>query len=100
MNNAISTTAQNTGYAVGLYLAAADYSLVQNNIVTDTITNTGPGYAIAVDSSTGVFVRYNKQANADYGLYMVGSSGKYFNILTYDVTTPFSGGTPIGSNNN
>lgn len=100
-NNAMSTTvAQDTGYSVGIYPAATDYSLVQNNTVTDTLRGTWPSYAISVGSSTGVFLRNNNLSNADYGVYMVGASGKYFNNLTYDIVTPFTGGTPVGSNNN
>ena len=100
VNNEISkTTAQTSGYARGMDLQSADYSLVLNNTVTDTITDTGTGYAVYIANSTGVFLRTNNLSNADNGLYFTGSTGKYFNNLTFDVATPFTGGTPIGGNN-
>lgn len=101
MNNNVSTTTTQSTTASGIYLSDSDYSLVENNTVTDTISTTGSSMAINMGSCIGVFVRNNNLANAEYGLYFAGSYGKYFNNLTYDVTYPFAGsGTPIGSNNN
>jgi len=101
VNNTVSTTtAQNTDNAYGIYLSTADYSLVQNNTVTDTLRDTGNSNAIFITVSNGVLVRNNNLANADVGLNFSGSSGKYFNNLTFDVTAPFTGGTPVGNNNN
>ena len=101
VNNTISTTtAQSSDPAYGMSLSFADYSLAQNNTVTDTIEDTGNSVAIYITGSTGVFVRNNNLANALNGLVFSASSGKYFNNLTFDITTPFTGGTPIGSNNN
>ena len=98
--NTISTTsAKSTATAYGIYLNTANYSLVQNNTVTDTASESGSSFAIYVDNSTGVFLRNNNLANAGAGLVFGASSGKYFNNLTFDVTTPFVGGTAIGSNN-
>ena len=101
LNNKISkTTAQSTDSARGIYLESADYSVVRNNTVTDTVS-AGPSYAVRIHNSTGVFLRDNELNNADYGLYFSNSSGKYFNNLTFDITTtPFFGGTPVGNNNN
>ena len=100
-NNDISQTiGQGSSAVYGMYLTEADYTLVQNNTVTDTIDEAGLSYAIHIVGSAGVFLRGNSVANADYGLYFTGSTGKYFNNLTFDVTTPFEGGTAIGSNNN
>jgi len=105
LNNKVSkTTAQGAGSARGIYLESADYGLVQNNTVTDTLKSTGSSYAVYIARSTGVFVRNNNLANADIGLFFspvtIVSSGKYFNNLTFDVTAPFTGGTPVGNNNN
>jgi len=102
VNNTIATTtAQNTAYADGISLTNSDYSLIQNNTITDTITDTGQSAAIYMASSTGVFLRNNNLAVADFGLtFSLSSTGKYFNNLTFDVATPFTGGTAIGSNNN
>ena len=61
-------------------------------ILTSCITGVTPK-DLAVD--------YYNLANAYYGLvFNSPSNGKYFNNLTFDVTTPFTGGAPIGSNNN
>ena len=102
VNNVVSqTTAQSTGDAVGIFLGDANYSLVQNNTVTDTTSPDTSTWAITMQRSTGVFIRNNNVANATNGIfYPFNSSGKYFNNLTFDVTTPFTGGTAIGGNNN
>ena len=102
VNNDISkTTAQITGIAYGMQIISSNYSLVQNNTVTDTIEDTGTSYAIYIGNSEGVFLRNNNLANADNGLYFtVSGTGKYFNNLTFDATTAFTGGTAIGGNNN
>ena len=101
-DNAVSSTTSTTSNAFGIYLADADRSLVQNNTVTDSIGAPGNSFAIFMTSTTGVFLRNNNLANADWGLWFsIGSSGKYFNNLTFDVATPFpGGGTPVGNNNN
>ena len=100
-NTVATTTAQNTAYADGITLTNSDYSLIQNNTVSDTISDAGQSAAIYMASSTGVFLRNNNLASADYGLnFSLSSTGKYFNNLTFDVSTLFSGGTAIGSNNN
>ena len=105
VNNTVSTTtATGTGIAIGISLFSADYSLVQNNTVTDTLDNSTNSYAIYIaDDSTGVFVRDNNMANADLGLFFLflppSSSGKYKDNLTFNVTTPFSGGINAGGNN-
>jgi len=102
-DNAVSTTtATSTNQSAGIYFEEANYSLVQNNTVTDTLSQTGPSAGIYIDSSSGVFLRNNKLANADNGLVFNGSSGKYFNTLTFDIPTVdrFIGGTAVGNNNN
>jgi hypothetical protein len=38
-------------------------------------------------------------ARADRGIEFLASTGKYRDNLTFDVTTPFSGGTDAGNNN-
>ena len=102
VNNEISTTtAQGGSLASGVFLNGANYCLVQNNTVTDTIKDTGDSYAIYIVNTNGIFLRGNNLAHADNGLYFyAGSTGKYFNNLTFDVATPFTGGIPIGPNNN
>ena len=102
MNNKISkTTAQSTDDARGVSMGSVNYSLVQNNTVTDTRAATGNSYAVHIQNLTGVFLRNNNLANADNGVFFFsGSSGKYFNNLTFDVSAPFTGGTAVGNNNN
>ena len=103
VDNEISATVAASTVAApasGVYVANADYSLIQNNTVTGTSANMDASYAIYIINSAGVFLRNNNVANADYGLVFSASSGKYFNNLTFDVATPFVGGTAIGSANN
>ena len=64
------------------------------------VSQSGTSAAIYIADSSGVFFRNNNLANADNGLLFSVSTGKYFNNFTFDVTTPFTGGTPIGGNNN
>ena len=101
-DNAVSTTtASGSLNGFGISLFSADYSLAQNNTVTDTVaTGTGDHVAIRIETSTGVFVRNNNLGNADNGLFFSNSNGKYFNNLTFNVITQFTGGTPVGNNNN
>ena len=41
----------------------------------------------------------NRITEADRGIdYFGGSTGKYRDNLTFGVATPFTGGTPIGTN--
>jgi len=98
-DNAISTTT-GTNNTFGIILGTADYSLVQNNTVTDTIPGTGGGVAVQINGSDGVFVRNNNVANAVVGLgFSNGSTGIYKDNLAFDVTFPFFGtGTDGGGN--
>ena len=101
-NNVVSNTfSGSVNNTRAIYIASSNYSVVENNTVTDTISDTANSYAIYVEG-IGVFVRNNNLANADFGIYFSSGSdgGKYFNNLTFDVTTPFTGGTAIGGNNN
>jgi len=99
IDNAVSTTTETDG-AFGIRLFQSDSSLVQNNTVTDTVAGTADSVAISIQFSFGVFVRNNNMANADNGLFFSNSNGKYFNNLTFNVITQFTGGTPVGNNNN
>ena len=98
-DNAVSaTTATGTGTAMGILLDRADYSLVQNNTVTDTLRVATASRAIQSTNSVGVFFRNNNLANADFGIFFLGTTGIYKDNLTFDVGTPFNGGTDGGGN--
>ena len=101
VNNDVSTTTIASNYNVdGIFLFSADYSLVQNNTVTNTVTlGTGNTFSILRQDSEGVFVRDNNLGYSYYGLYFSNSTGKYLNNLTFHVGITFTGGTAVGSNN-
>ena len=53
-----------------------------------------------LEAVTGGLAVNNRITQADKGIaYGVGSTGKYRDNLTFDVATPYSGGTDIGNNN-
>ena len=72
---------------------------VLNNDVIDTVAQgTGTAWGILLSSVTGGLVVNNRITGADRGIEIQGT-GKYRDTLTFDVTTPFTGGTAVGTNN-
>ncbi len=96
--NIVNTTTGTTGVASGVVLSQSDASLVKDNLVTNT-TGSGTTYGIFLSGSSPVSVRENDVTTADHGIFYSSSTGKYMDNLTNDVTTPFTGGTAVGTNN-
>ncbi len=95
--NTVTTTTGTTGLTYGMYLSNA--SLVKDNLVTNT-TSSGTTYGIYLIGTSQVSVRENDVTTADKGItFAGGSTGKYMDNLTNSVTTPFTGGTAVGTNN-
>jgi len=100
LNNDISGTAA-TGSAlpVGLYFLYADGAVAEDNRIDDVSAVIGNTYGLYIYISNDVLAVGNRITSADNGIYYHASTGKYMGNLTSNVTTPFSGGTPVGTNN-
>ena len=102
--NAVSGTFTNgtgSAFALGIVGSNADGILIHSNSVTNESLVTNTRGIVLNNTSTGAILRNNDIVNMLIGInFTDGSTGKYFNNLTTGVTTPFSGGTPIGNNNN
>ena len=61
----------------------------------------GSGFGLGIDLSevTGGLAINNRITTADRGIDYGGSTGKYRDNVTFDVTAPYTGGTDIGNNN-
>ena len=92
-NNTITgITAQTDGSADGI--SGSNYKFVASgNVISDITSPTGSSFGLF----GGAFAVGNTISNAKYGLYSV---TKYRGNLTIGCTTPFSGGTAVGSENN
>ena len=102
-NNQVVTTGGSTCCAVDAYgiLVSGAEARVLNNDVTDTFkqgSGIARGITILGAASTGLVVN-NRITVADRGIEYFDSTGKFSDNVTFDVTTPFTGGTDIGNNN-
>ena len=92
----------NTG-AIGIsvvVISGTGTRVINNDVITVTKQGTGIAWGIRLHSITGGLVINNRITTADRGIeYEVGATGKYRDNVTFDVTTPFTGGTDIGNNN-
>jgi hypothetical protein len=93
-NDVTGTAAQSNGTSAGIAV------VVEDNRVSDTSSPSGTSIGIYILSpSSNVMVVDNRIATADTGVLYSGSTGKYRDNITDGVTTDYSGGTPIGTNN-
>ena len=104
-NDVISTKGGDTLRAHGIYMAYADGAVVENNRIEDVYNSysTGTSEGIRCYNSNNVLMVGNLITSADEGIRYSsldeGCTGKYMNNLTSGVTTPFIGGTAVGTNN-
>ena len=100
LNNDISNTVTEGDYkARGLYFHKGHGSFAEGNRIVDHSSVGGSTWGMSIENSDDVLVRSNSVINADYGICYLGSTGKYMDNLTSNVTTPFCFyGTPIGIN--
>jgi len=97
LNNDISGTAA-TGSAFGLYINTADGAVAEGNRIDDVNSGTSGTYGLYIYNSNDVLAAGNRITSADYGIYYFSSIGKYMDTLTSSVSTPFTGGTAVGTN--
>jgi hypothetical protein len=93
------STAIGNGYADGIIVDGKG-SRVLNNDVINTAQGTGVARGIHFYYVTGGLAVNNRITVADVGIeYQTPpSTGKYRDNLTFGVTTPFTGGTAVGTN--
>jgi hypothetical protein len=103
-NNQVVTTGGSTTFAGNAsangVLVLGSGARVLNNDVSDTFKlGSGVATGITFSGATAVFAVNNRITTADRGIaYDSGATGKYRDTLTFGVTTPFTGGTAVGTN--
>jgi len=100
LNNDISgSAATGSGIGGGVFVHAADGTVLESNRIDDISSGTGSTYGLYIANSNDVLVVGNRLTGAVNGIYYNGSTGKYKDNLTSSVTTPFTNGTDAGGNN-
>lgn len=91
------------GILVGSATASGNLLVIDNDIlgVKKGAQVVIPGIGVMVNNGTGVVVDGLRVSRADAGVLVNPNvtSGKYREVITTSVTTPFAGGTPVGYNN-
>jgi hypothetical protein len=96
-----TNSCQGGSAATGIAVTAAPAAVIwQNRVINATLPTAALSQAIWITDagSTNVFVDANDLAGYASGIVFVGT-GKYRNTLTNNVTTPYTGGTAVGTNN-
>ena len=83
----------------GIRVIGTGPRVLNNDVITVTEQGTGIARGILVGISIGALVVNNRITEADRGIEYDASTGKYRDNVTFDVTTPYTGGTNIGNNN-
>ena len=85
--------------AFGISVVGVGPRVLNNDVINTFRQGTGTARGIFLGGTAGLAVN-NRITDADTGiLYFVGSTGKYRDNITVDVTTPYTDGTDIGNNN-
>jgi hypothetical protein len=100
LDNDISNIVTTGNYkARGLYFYKADGAIAEGNRIVGLDTVGGTSYGLSIETSANVLARGNSMSSADYGIYYLGSTGKYMDNLTTDIAiTKFLNGTAVGVN--
>ena len=103
-NNQVLATGGTTTYganapAYGIFVLGNGPQVINNAVSNTFARGSETSYGIYFSSVIGGFAVDNRITTADQGIYFNGSTGKYRDNLTFGVSTPFFGGTAIGSNN-
>ena len=86
--------------AVGIHVGGAGPRVLNNDVINTFKQGAGTAKGISLSIAIGGLAVGNRITQADQGIvYDQFSSGKYRDNLTLGVTTPFSGGTAVGTNN-
>ena len=82
----------------GIVVFGTGPRVLSNDVITVTKQGSGIAWGISVAGSSGALVVNNRITEADRGIDYGGGTGKFRDNITFDVTTPFTGGTNIGNN--
>jgi len=87
----------------GLFFDSVNDAVVEDNRIIDLSSSASTSYGLYLETSANVLAVGNRITSAGFGIeYSAlwgGSSGKYMDNLTSNVTTPFTGGIDAGGNN-
>src|SRR6266542_6279886 len=85
--------------AFGIVVGGTGPRVLNNDVIQTVKQGTGTAHGIFFSAVTGGLAVNNRITEADKGISYSGSTGKYRDNVTFDVTSPFNGGTDIGNNN-
>ena len=102
-NNQVVATGGTTVFganadAYGISVTGSGPRVLNNDVINTVAQGTGVARGIWVGFVTGGLVVNNRITTADRGIEYFSGSGKYRDTLTFGVTTPFTGGTAVGTN--
>ena len=84
--------------ATGIEVVGAGPRVLNNDVIDTVKQGTGIARGIYLLAATGGLAVNNRITEADRGIEYEASTGKFRDNVTFDVTTPFTGGTNIGNN--
>ena len=102
-NNQVVATGGTTVFganadAYGISVTGSGPRVLNNDVINTVAQGTGVARGIWLGFVNGGLVVNNRITTADRGIEYFSGSGKYRDTLTFDVTTPFTGGTAVGTN--
>ena len=105
-NNQVVATGGTTVFgsnasAIGIVAIGSGARVLNNDVIKTVKQGTGISYGIVFAfGSMGALAVNNRITQADHGLdYQDTSAGKYRDNVTFNVATPYTGGTNVGNNN-
>jgi hypothetical protein len=102
-NNQVVATGGSTLFganadATGIAVTGTGPRVLNNDVIQTVKQGTGIARGIHFFFATGGLAVNNRITEADRGIEYGSSTGKYRDNLTFDVATPFTGGTAVGTN--
>ena len=85
--------------AYGILLYGPGVRALNNDISGTAATTFGNAFGLYLSNADGAVAEGNRITSATSGILYSISNGKYMNNLTSNVTTPFTNGTAVGTNN-
>ena len=85
----------------GIHVFGTSARVLNNDVISVVkLGATALAWGIRFNACSGCLAVNNRVTEADKGIeYFSGATGKFRDNVTFDVTTPFTGGTNIGNNN-
>src|SRR5262245_34032159 len=85
--------------AFGIAVGGSGVRVLNNDVIGVVKQGTGVASGIRFSGGSGSLAVNNRITQAGLGIEYAGSTGKFRDNITFDVTTPYTGGTNIGNNN-